>query len=73
MLLSLEACDAVNIDESILITMVVLSKDYNLCTECAGQPDWPAHVLENNSTDGSSDVFMNTQNALPYPSAIPAL
>ena len=25
---------------------------------------WPAHVLENNSTDGFSDVFMYTQNAL---------
>jgi hypothetical protein len=40
MLFSLEACDAVNIDELILITTVVLSKDYNLCTECADQPDW---------------------------------
>lgn len=40
MILILEACDAVNMDESILIATVVLSKDYNLCTECADQPDW---------------------------------
>jgi hypothetical protein len=25
---------------------------------------WPAHVVENNSTDGFPDVFMYTQNAL---------